>query len=66
MQNRNRFTVLSLLEANRTGRTITRPKPARWSRRRNTALSDRLLTTAVQWPSALTGPYSKNLVRTSV
>ena len=66
MQNARRFTVLSLLEPNRIGPTITRPKPARWFDRRNGGLSDRLLANAVQWPLDSTGAFRKNLMHTSL
>lgn len=66
MQNRRRFTVLSLLEPNQIGPTITRPKPARWFQRRNGELSDRLLASAVQWPLDSRGLFRKNLMHTSL
>ena len=66
MQNARRFTVLTLMERNRTGPTITRPKPARWFHRRNGELSDRLLASAVQWPLHSTGAFRKNLMHTSL
>ena len=65
MQKTRRFTVLSLLEPNRNGPTITRPKAVRWFHRRNGGLSDRLLANAVQWPLDSTGPFRKNLMHTS-
>lgn len=64
MQNRRRFTVLSLLEPNRTGPTITRLKSAKWFHRRNAGLSDRLLAHAVQWPPDSTIAFRKNLMHT--
>jgi hypothetical protein len=66
MQNTRRFTVLSLLEPNRIGPTITRRKPARWFHRRNGGLSDRLLANAVQWPLDSRGAFRKNLMHTSL
>ena len=65
MEKRKNFTVLSLLEPNRGGRTILRPKPARWFNRRNAALSEKLLASAVQWPIGLTGVPRKILLQTS-
>ena len=64
MRNRRSFAVLSLLEPNRTGPTIKRPKPARWFHRRNAGLSDRLLANAVQWPLDSTVAFRKNLMHT--
>jgi hypothetical protein len=66
MQKTRRFTVLSLLEPNRTGPTITPPKPARWFHRRTGGLSDRLLANAVQLPLDSTGQFRKNLMYTSL
>ena len=65
MEKTRRFTILSLLEPNRTGPTITRVKPARWYHRRTRGLSDRLLASAVQWPLDSTGLFRKNLMYTS-
>jgi len=64
MQNRRKFTVLGLLEPNRIGPTIKRPKQARWFHRRNAGLSDRLLASAVQWPLDSTVAFRKNLMLT--
>jgi hypothetical protein len=65
MDRRKDFTVLSLLEPNRTDRKILRPKAARWFNRRNAVLSDRLLAGAVQWPVGLTGAPRKYLIQMS-
>jgi len=64
MQNRRRFTVLSLLEPNRTGPTVIRLKPASRFQRRNAGLSDRLLASAVQWRLDSTIAFRKNLMHT--
>ena len=64
MENGKNLTVLSLLEPNRTGRTILRPKPTRWFNRRNSALPEKLLAGAVQWPIGLTGVPRKYLMQT--
>jgi hypothetical protein len=62
MQNRRRLTVLSLLEPNRIGPTITRPEPARWFHRRNAGLSDRLLSNAIHGSLDSPGSFRKNLM----
>jgi len=66
MQNARRFTVLSLMERNRTGPTIRRPRPRRWFYRRNGELSDRLLANAVQWPHDTTGALRKSSMHTAL
>ena len=63
MQNRRRFTVLSLLEPNRIGPTVIRLKPESRFLRRNAGLSDRLLANVVQWPLDSTIAFRKKLMR---
>ncbi len=65
MQNRRKFTVLRLLEPNRTGPTIRRLKPAGRFHRRNAGLSDRLLASAIQWSIDSPGAFRKTLMHVS-